>query len=126
MSEAEISGALQDLLARHTPTMDHVAILLDLRNVPGEAHAVPDIAARTRVDPAVAERVLRDLTTSQIVSREGDTYRYAPAAGLRDTVEYLAEMYRTRPVTLVRAIYDRPTRAAQSFADAFRLRKGEG
>lgn len=126
MSDTEVSGELQDLIANHTPTMDHVAILLDLRTVPAEGHAVAEIAARTRLERTVAERALRDLTASQIVAREGDTYRYAPAAGLRETVEHLAEMYRTKPVTLVRAIYDRPARAAQSFADAFRLRKGEG
>jgi hypothetical protein len=38
----------------------------------------------------------------------------------------LAEMYHTRPVTLVRAIYERPARAVQSFANAFRLREGDG
>jgi hypothetical protein len=34
-------------------------------------------------------------------------------------------MYNSRPVTLVRAIYDRPASAARSFADAFRVRKTE-
>jgi hypothetical protein len=103
--------------------MDHVAILLDLRGVPERLHSAADVAARTRLDRTVTERVLRELTASRIVSREGDTYQYAPAADVRDTVDGLAEMYRTKPVTLVRAIYDRPTRAAQSFADAFRIRK---
>jgi hypothetical protein len=34
-------------------------------------------------------------------------------------------MYNQRPVTLVRALYSRPSRPLQSFADAFRLRGGE-
>ena len=126
MSGSELPEVLQDLIARHTPSMDHVAVLLDLRGDPSVAHAAADVAARTRLDPAVADRVLRELAQSRIVSLEGDAYRYAPAEGLRETVDSLAEMYRTKPVTLVRAIYDRPTRAAKSFADAFRIRKGEG
>ena len=116
---------LQDLIGDHIPSMDHVAILLDLRSAPEATHAVDDIARRTRVDRAVSERVLRELTASRIVSRDGDLYRYSPAAHMRDAVDALADMYHTKPVTLVRAIYDRPARAARSFADAFRLRKAE-
>jgi len=40
-------------------------------------------------------------------------------------VDALADLYHTKPVSLVRAIYDRPARAAQTFADAFRIRNGE-
>jgi hypothetical protein len=125
MSRSDLPEVLQDLISDHTPTMDHVAILLDLRSLPGAHHAVVDIAARTRLERAVCERVLRELAVSRIASREGDLFQYAPAADLRDTVDSLAELYYRKPVTLVRAIYDRPARAAQSFADAFRIRKVE-
>jgi hypothetical protein len=125
VSRSELPEVLQDLIGNHTPSMDHVAILLDLRSAPETHHSVADVAARTRLDRAVSERVLRELTASRIVSREGDLYRYAPAADIRATVDSLAEMYHTKPVTLVKAIYDRPARAAHSFADAFRIRKAE-
>lgn len=123
MTSSDLPHVLQELIGAHTPSMDHVAILLDLRSAPATHHAVADVAARTRLDRAVTERVLRELTASRIVSREGDLYKYAPADDLRDTVDSLAEMYHTKPVTLVRAIYDRPARAAHSFAEAFRIRK---
>ena len=123
MSRAELPDDVQGLVGDHMPTMDHVAILLDLRSNPGTPHAVVDVAARTRVDPSASERVLRELTASRIVSRQGDLYQYAPAADMRGAVDSLAEMYHTKPVTLVKAIYDRPARAAQSFANAFRIRK---
>jgi hypothetical protein len=126
MSDSELPEALRDLIGHHTTSMDHVAILLDLRSAPEVHHVVVDVAARTRLDRPVVERVLRELAASHIIAREGDSYQYAPAPDLRDTVDGLAAMYHTKPVTLVRAIYDRPARAAQSFADAFRIRKGEG
>jgi hypothetical protein len=125
MSGSGLPEVLQDLIGHHTPSMDHVAILLDLRSAPATSHSAAEIADRTRLDSAVTERVLRELTASRIIDREGDCYQYAPAAAIRETVDHLAEMYHTKPVTLVRAIYDRPTRAAQSFAEAFRIRKGE-
>jgi hypothetical protein len=126
MSESELPELLQDLIGRYTPSMDHVAVLLDLRSAPATQHLVPEVMARTRLDRAVTERVLRELAASHIVARTGDAYQYAPTSDLRDAVDILADMYQTKPVTLVRAIYERPARAAQSFADAFRIRKGEG
>jgi hypothetical protein len=125
MSHSELPEALQDLIGDHMPSMDHVAILLDLRSAPETRHSVADVATRTRLERAVTERVLRELTASRVVTRDGELYRYAPAADIRGTVDSLANMYHTKPVTLVRAIYDRPARAAKSFADAFRIRKVE-
>ena len=93
--------------------MDHVAVLLAMRADPATLHDRADIV----------ERVQRDLLSSQLVQRAGDACRYAPASDMIPTIDELAEMYRTKPVTLVRALYDRPARAVQSFADAFRLRK---
>jgi len=103
--------------------MDHVALLLALREQPEIAHASASLADRVRLDRSVADRVLQDLVASRLARQEGDTFIYAAAPQVRPVVDELAEMNRTRPVTLVRAIYDRPSRAALSFADAFRLRK---
>lgn len=103
--------------------MDHVALLLALREQPEVAHPASSLAGRVRLDRAVADRVLHDLVVAHLARQEGDAFIYAPASQARPAVDELAEMNRTRPVTLVRAIYDRPSRAALSFADAFRLRK---
>ena len=103
--------------------MDHVAVLLAMRADPATLHDRANIVERTRLDRDVVDRVLRDLVSSQLVQRAGDAFRYAPAGEMVPTIDELAEMYRTKPVTLVRALYDRPARAVQSFADAFRLRK---
>jgi hypothetical protein len=43
---------------------------------------------------------------------------------LRHALASLAVMYKQKPVTLIRAIYERPS-SAESFADAFRLRTKE-
>ncbi|MEO6879116.1 MAG: hypothetical protein ABI205_11595, partial [Gemmatimonadaceae bacterium] len=51
-------------------------------------------------------------------------YRYKGGSADREALEALSLMYETRPVTLVRAIYARPT-PVKSFADAFRFRKSD-
>lgn|SRR5690242_11008115 len=125
MSEKGLSEALTHLLHRHLPTMDHVSLLLALREQPQLLHAPAALAVQSRLDRAVTEKVLRDLEASQLVRQEKGEFIYAPTAVPTNAIDELAEMNRTRPVTLIRALYDRPSRAARSFADAFRLRKTE-
>lgn len=125
MSAHEMSAALRDLIGGVVPTMDHVAVLLAARAADPQTCSPADYTHATRLDRAVVTRVSAELAGARVLERAGDGYRYAPPAALRPAIEELAEMYHTKPVTLVRAIYDRPAPAVQSFADAFRLRKGE-
>ncbi len=125
MAGRDLSPELRLLLNSALPTMDHVAVLIGLVATPDQPQSATAITALTRLQPDVVERTLRDLTASHLVEPEGGGYRYAASPNLRGTVDQLVEMNRTRPVTLVRAIYDRPPRAASAFADAFRLRGSE-
>jgi hypothetical protein len=123
MSAPELSHAVRSLINHHMASMDHVAVLLVLQGAQDQSHGSSEIARQSRLESDVVERVLRELTASHLIRRDGDRFQYAPAPAMRGAVDDLAEMYRTKPVTLVRAVYERPARAVQSFADAFRLRK---
>ena len=123
MSSDALSDDLRSLLLHHMPTMDHVAVLVALRASPEFAAPAERLVSQTRLDATVVATVLRDLITSRLIRQEGATYRHGPPPELHDAVDDLAEMYRTKPVTLVRALSDRPARAVTSFADAFRVRK---
>ncbi|MEO5815589.1 MAG: hypothetical protein ABIT20_09950 [Gemmatimonadaceae bacterium] len=102
-----------------------MALLLAFRSDP-ECRDVLGLVSAARLQSNVAGGVLADLTASHLLQRSGTDYSYAPDAGTRALVDELAELYNSKPVTLVRAIYDRPASAARSFADAFRIRKTEG
>ena len=121
---------VRDLLTRHLATMEHVEVLLALAGDEARSWTPGEIAAVTHTPvPSVTAR-LEELTASGFVSPgpsgDSNTYRYAPAtAEMRSAVHSLGEMYRTKPVTLIKAIYERPASAVQSFADAFRIRKAE-
>ncbi|MEO8335539.1 MAG: hypothetical protein ABI664_11235 [bacterium] len=125
MADSDLPEAVRRLLHQHLPTMDHVALLLAFRADP-ECRDVPALVSGARLQSNVAAGVLADLTTSHLLQRSGTDYVYAPDAGTGALIDELAELYNSKPVTLVRAIYDRPAKAARSFADAFRIRKTEG
>jgi hypothetical protein len=108
--------------------MDHVQLLLLLESMTDEKWSRDSLVTQSRIVPAVADIVLKDLVASGLVAAEagpeGDWYRYAPASEeTKRDVSEVAAMYNERPVTLVRAVYDRPPEPAVSFADAFSIRK---
>jgi hypothetical protein len=125
MADETIPDAVRLLLARHLPTVDHVAVLVILYAMPQRVHEAKELAAEARLSESVATAVLADLTGGHLVKRDGSGFLYDPDARNRAAVEQLAELYNSRPVSLMRAIYDRPASTARSFADAFRIRKEE-
>ncbi|WP_411278767.1 hypothetical protein [Gemmatimonas sp.] len=136
MARFVLPSAVQQLVWRNLPSIDHVAVLLAMRSAalegrPGSNGSndvgmqLGEVAERAAVSEAVAGEVLADLHTVGLLQRHGLSFVYAPSPDVRETVNLLAEMYNTRPVTLVRAIYDRPATSVQQFADAFRLRNRE-
>lgn len=127
MADGDLPAEVRQLIARHLATMEQVDVLLLLARTPERWFAVDEIRTELRLaDSALPPRTFRELESAGLIATESHAasrYRYAPAtAGLRRAVELLAIAYNERPVTLVRAIYSRPT-AVQSFEDAFRLRK---
>ena len=155
MASSDLPPAVQQLVWRHLPSIDHVAILLALRAAAGDALAgtheggshrrdelsaayvaaqdtaqgsaleINEVAERTGVSDAVAAQVLADLHAAGLLERHVHSFVFSRMPDVREAVNQLAEMYNTRPVTLVRAMYDRPATSVQQFADAFRLRKHE-
>ena len=85
-----------------------------------------------RSSPALVAAALADLETARLVElvpgTSDEQYRYRSGDATADAdVAALREEYERRPVTLIRAMYERPASpappsAAQAFADAFRVR----
>lgn len=124
MARSELPPPVQQLVWRSLSSIDHVAVLLAVRAaVTSDGLAAGEVAARASVSDDVARAVLSDLVKAELLQEQMGRYRYAPEADLRSAVDQLEEMYNTRPVTLVRAIYDRPPASIRRFADAFRVRR---
>ena len=130
LADAPIPVEVRQLLARHLHTMEQVEALLLLARSGDRSLSADEVRTGLRLEAtADLSRTLARLESSGLVAVEAGApprYRYAPSSvESRTAVELLAVAYNERPVTLVRMIYDRPS-PVQSFADAFRVRKGEG
>lgn len=126
-----IPRGIRDLLNRHLATMEHVEVLLRLASDESRGWTVDEIGTLIHIAPSSVTRRADELVASGLATRTPAggtaTFQYAPGSPeLREAVVSLEEMYRTKPVTLIKAIYERPAPSAvKSFADAFRVRKPE-
>lgn len=125
MTDAPLSRALLDLLARSLASMEQVEALLVLSRTPERSLRADEVAREQRVESGAARAALDALAAHGLVVLENGAYRFAPRdPATADAVAELAVAYETRPVTLIKALYSRPApSAAQAFADAFVLRK---
>lgn len=125
----DLPTAVRDLIVRHLASMDHVTVLLLLWHAAPTAQRATEIADALKVDQDSVKRALRDLTAGNLLRNEsrmpdGPFAFAATSRHMQETMEALEEAYNRRPVTLVRALYSRPPRPVQSFADAFRIHDG--
>jgi hypothetical protein len=101
-------------------SMDHVEVLLRLDESAETAVSPDDLTRGGSVDRRDVRRVLGDLETAGFVRRlPGGTFAYVASGEERRAVQALAQMYQTRPVTLIRAVYSRAT-PLRTFNDVFR------
>lgn len=125
-----LPNEVRRLIAGPVESMEHLELLLLLARTEPRSWSATEAAAELRLDPAFTEKRLRDLAGAGLASETRES-EDAPrcfafqlsGAFTRHDVSQLLDIYNTRPVTLVRAVYDRRTVVAQSFADAFRVRK---
>jgi hypothetical protein len=105
---SEFPAAVKRIIDAYVASMDHVNVLLQLHEAPGRAMTVEDLVAEAHVDRIGVIRVLADFESAAVVRESDGVYRYTPAAADVAAISELSEMYRRRPVTLIRAVYARP------------------
>ena len=129
MNDSEFPREVRGLIASALASMDHVEVLVLLhRNAPAFLTR-DDVVKQTGIAPGLVDRAIADLETRGLITVNdtagGPTLAYSPRSEeLRDTVDKLVTLYNERPVSLIRAVYDRPAHPVISFADAFRVRGG--
>lgn len=112
------------LIRDRLDNLEQVEVLVMLHGASQERLTADEVAARLLLEPAVAYRALASLVGRGLLAADDAHPRrfwFAPEAELRPVVEQLVTVYNTRPVTLIRLLYDRTQLSA--LADAFRIRK---
>lgn len=114
-----IPASVRELLARHLPSIDHVELLLLFARDDTRAWRAADAATSVHAQLELVRARLHELVDASLLAfePESSTYRYAARRALRESVAQLSVLYDQRPVTLIRAIYDRAAQP-RSFIDA--------
>lgn len=110
-------------------TVDELELLRLLGEQPARDWTAEELGAALQIAPPAAAGHLADLLSRGLVARTAGggppAWRYGPATpDLQVGMANLLLAYRERPVTMIKAVYARPSDdPLRSFADAFRLRK---
>lgn len=125
MPPKELSTSIRNFLSRYVRSIEQLEILLLFGREPSVWWSPPKVYESILSTPSSVERWLNELVGSGLLEKSSDTpasYRCSTDAGLRAEIAMVEESYRTSPVRVIEAIYKREANAAQSFADAFKLK----
>jgi hypothetical protein len=127
MGAGGIPESVRRLIADHVKSVEQLEVLLLLRAHPDRDWSGEEVSRTLQSQPESAAARLADLAARGFCAPSAESearYRYAPAtAALARAVDELADCYARRRHTVITLIFESPSDAIQSFADAFRLRK---
>ena len=117
----------EDLLAFVTASIGSVwtlELLLLLKREPGKSWETEELIRETRSSPVVTGEALAGLRTAGLVIQDvPGRHRYQAANEHLDRlVAELEKAYRTRPMTVIKAIVAPPSDKLRMFSDAFKLK----
>lgn len=130
MEDADFSDDFCRFLQTTVIAVDAAEVLLLLRRTPERAWSIPELTAALRpsvpIPDAEAAKYVEIFQARGVVAMGDDRrVQYRPGSeDLRMYGDMLALAYKERPVTLIRMIYALRDSRIQTFADAFKLRKG--
>lgn len=118
-----------DFLGTYIDSVEELSILLLLCAQPERVWTTSEIVRTLRsAENSIATR-LENLYARKILNRlseSGDLHKFTPSTSqVAEVIRHLAEQNQIRPYRIIEAIYSRPKRAIQQFANAFRFRKGK-
>lgn len=122
---SDITPRLKSFIRRHIQSVWQLELLLLLRSRAGPLTAA-EASRFLYLGKDVLEPALKQFAAAGMAAKadtELGAFVYAPKTEqIRDSVDSLAQAYAERRVAIINAIFESP---AQSFADAFKIRKDE-
>lgn len=127
MADESIGPDVAELIEHHIRSVGHLEALTFMYQRRDRAWTPLQLSEELRTNVSYAQRQLRDLTSSGLLKvhkNEPLTYEYASESQKMDrAVESLIDLYKTRRVTVIDAIYARSIETVKGFADAFIIKK---
>lgn len=126
MTDANLPPRVQRFLLAHIDSVEKLEVLLLLRGHADRSWTGGGVAQELRIAEESARHRLDDLCGRGLLSCEGDSFRYAPGSGAdAQAVDELASTYALRRVSVISFIFSQPMDRIRSFADAFRIKRGQ-
>lgn len=125
MFPTDLPASVRAFLSRHIRSVEQLEILLLFARAPGSLWSAKKVYDTILSTPHSVERWLEEMTRAGLLEKVNDPagcYRLSSPEEVISQTGLLAELYRIAPVRIIEAIYRRDTIAAQSFADAFKLK----
>lgn len=119
---------VKHFLEANIDSVDQLEILRILGEDRQKEWSAAKMASEVQTQPQAIGSHLTALHARGLIvfeTRDGDLFcRYGPATPeLEDRVNQLLQVYRERPVTMIKLVYVRAREVLKTFADAFRLKK---
>jgi predicted transcriptional regulator len=125
VSANDIPENIRQFISRYIGTVNDLEVLLMLMQVRREWTAL-EVGERVYLDEDAAGVVLSGLVASGLVeATEGDPvrYRYMASEDTYAVIQSLADTYARMRVRVIELIYQSPTKAIKSFAEAFKIKQ---
>jgi hypothetical protein len=114
----------------HISSVIQLEVLLLLHLHRDRARSAADLGRELRIDPEWVDSQAQTLCQKGVLVCGGDAhreYQFAPRTPeMARAVDDLAQLYDERRVSVITLIFNKPVDQAQSFADAFRIRRNGG
>jgi hypothetical protein len=126
MSVSDLPEDVRRFINEYIQTVGALDLLILLQHSPSRMWSLDEIAQELRTSAlGVAGFIANFISNGLVTEHEGSKYSYSGAANNLDSVvNSLARQYSIRPVAVVNAIYATPDDKIQTFADAFKFKKG--
>jgi hypothetical protein len=125
---ARLPAAVRRFIAAHINSVEQLEVLLLLRSDPTREWAPGEVSTELATSHDAAALRLADLEAQGLVRARLDPvprYRYANLPAKREAeVADVADAYAKRRVAVITEIFSEPS-PAESFSDAFRLRRDD-
>ncbi|MHB1081123.1 MAG: hypothetical protein ACYC67_17135 [Prosthecobacter sp.] len=125
MHEPDIPHTIRTFISRYVRSVEQLEIMLLFSRNPNASWSVQEVYDAILSTPRSVQKWLDELARDGLLERLSEpagSYRCQSNASLVSQIAALEESYRTKPVRVIEAIYKRETNAAQSFADAFKIK----
>lgn len=127
MKQTRLPEELSRFIAGHIDSVHTLEVLLLLHEKRDQAWTASDVLGSVKSSLGAIQNSLDQLVVQGLVRQTSENpaaYQYSPKnAGVVQLIAELSTAYAERRSTVIQSIYSRPIRVAQTFSDAFDLRK---